>query len=90
MRGTVRDPTNDKKIAPLKEAFGEHFDNLELVKADLLDQPSMHAACEDVTYILHVASPFPIAQPKDKHETIGPAVNGTLYIMEGAHKHGVT
>jgi nucleoside-diphosphate-sugar epimerase len=35
VRGTVRDPTNEKKIAPLKKTFGEYFDKLELVKADL-------------------------------------------------------
>ncbi len=80
----MRDPSNEKKIAPLKTAFGEHFDSLELVKADLLDQDSIHAACEGVTYIMHVASPVPSDEPKDKHKVIGPAVCGTLYVMEGA------
>ena len=31
VRGTCRDPTNEKKIAPLRAGFGKHFDRLELV-----------------------------------------------------------
>ena len=73
----------------MKEAFGDKFDQLELVKADLNDQESIHAACEDCHYIIHVASPFPAVNPKDKFEIIGPAVNGTQYVMEGAQKHNV-
>ena len=36
VRGTVRSKTNAAKIEPLKQAFGEYFDQLELVEADLL------------------------------------------------------
>ena len=34
VRGTVRDKTNEKKIAPIRKAFGENFDQLELFEAD--------------------------------------------------------
>ena len=37
-RGTVRDKDNQEKIAPLRTAFGAHFDKLELVNADLPDE----------------------------------------------------
>lgn len=37
VRGTVRDTKNEKKIAPLRKAFGELFDQIELVEANLLD-----------------------------------------------------
>lgn len=40
VRGTVRDPNNDKKVAPLKKSFGEYFEKLELVAADLNDKES--------------------------------------------------
>jgi nucleoside-diphosphate-sugar epimerase len=33
--GTVRDTKNPKKIDPLKKAFGELFNQLTLVEADL-------------------------------------------------------
>ena len=38
VRGTVRSKTNEAKIAPLREAFGDKFDQLELVEADLLNE----------------------------------------------------
>jgi nucleoside-diphosphate-sugar epimerase len=46
VRGTVRDKDNEKKISPLKDAFGEHFNALELVEADLLNDASIDKAIE--------------------------------------------
>ena len=34
--------------------------------------------CEDV---LHVASPYPLAQPKDENDLIKPAVEGTERVV---------
>ena len=39
-----------------------------------------------VTYILHVASPFPLKEPKDKQEVIRPAVEGTLRVLQAASR----
>jgi nucleoside-diphosphate-sugar epimerase len=41
VRGTVRDPTNAKKTQPIKDAFGDRFSEIELVKAELLDHESI-------------------------------------------------
>jgi nucleoside-diphosphate-sugar epimerase len=41
VRGTVRSKTNTIKIQPLKDAFGELFDEIELVEADLLNENSL-------------------------------------------------
>jgi nucleoside-diphosphate-sugar epimerase len=68
----------------LKKAFGEYFDQLELVEADLCDEKSMIQAMEGSTYIVHTASPFPIVAPKDENELIKPAVEGTLAVMKAA------
>ena len=38
VRGTVRSKTNEKKIEPLRKAFGDLFEQLELVEADLLNE----------------------------------------------------
>ena len=54
----MRSTKNPKKIEPLKKAFGEYFDQLELVEADLLDEISLMKACTGSTYIVHTASPF--------------------------------
>ena len=68
----------------MKKAFGEYFDQLELVEADLCDEKSMIQAMEGSTYIVHTASPFPIVAPKDENELIKPAVEGTLAVMKAA------
>ena len=41
VRGTVRSTKNPKKIEPLKKAFKQYFDKLELAEADLLDEESL-------------------------------------------------
>jgi len=41
VRGTVRSKTNTLKIQPLKDAFGDLFEELELVEADLLNESSL-------------------------------------------------
>ena len=47
MRGTVRDPSNEAKLAPLKKACGDElFSQIEIVAADLLDADSLDRAIE--------------------------------------------
>mmetsp|Transcript_25415 Transcript_25415/g.28224 ORF Transcript_25415/g.28224 Transcript_25415/m.28224 type:complete len:350 (+) Transcript_25415:36-1085(+) len=83
VRGTVRDQNDEKKVGLLRDAFGEHFEDLELFSADLLDRDSIFEAVKDCDYIIHIASPFPPATPKDvEKELYQPAVNGTKYILE--------
>ena len=87
VRGTVRDAKKPSKIDPLKKAFGELFNQLELVEADLLDEASLVKAVEGSTYLVHTASPFSMNLKGD--ELIKPAVEGTLSACRAAHKAGV-
>jgi len=89
IRGTVRDTKNEKKLAPLRKAFGEDFARIELVEADLLKPESLDQAIAGCQYVVHTASPFPIEMPKDESVLVRPAVEGTLAVMRAAHKHGV-
>lgn len=86
VRGTVRSVKNAAKIDPLKKAFKEYFGQLELVEADLMKEDSLIDAIEGSVYVVHTASPFPIASPKDENELIEPAVNGTLAVMKGCRR----
>ena len=65
VQGTVRDTKNEKKIDPIREAFGEYFNQLELVEADLLDELSLINAINGSTYVVHVASPFFFGNDED-------------------------
>lgn len=86
VRGTVRSKTNEKKIEPLRKAFGEFFDQLELVEADLLNEDSVINACESSDYIVHTASPVPTQgkNPADPDMIIKPAVGGTMAALRAA------
>ena len=44
---------------------------------------------EGCTYVMHVASPFVLAEPKDENELITPAVEGTRRVIEAAQRAGV-
>jgi len=66
VRGTVRSTKKPEKLEPLKKAFGELYDQLELVEADLDKEQSIIDAIEGCTYVVHTASPFPITAVKDE------------------------
>ena len=89
VRGTVRSRTNEAKIAPLKQAFGDYFDQLELVEADLLDEDSLFKAIEGSIFVVHTASPVLIGKPKNEDVLIKPAVEGTMAVVRAAHKNRV-
>ena len=81
IRGTVRNPSDEAKVAPLREAFGEElFNKIELVAADLLDEASLENAIKGSDYVVHVASPFFFSDDADS--LIKPAVDGTTFVMK--------
>ncbi|EAZ63573.1 Coumarine and phenylpropanoid biosynthesis [Scheffersomyces stipitis CBS 6054] len=55
--------------------------NLKVYQADLTSDANWPEIFEDVTYVLHVASPFPSSPPKDPNDLIIPAREGTLRIL---------
>lgn len=89
VRGTVR---NESRAKELKETLSQHtsqIDNLEFVNANLLEDNGWDIAIQGCEYVLHVASPFPSAEPKNEDELIIPAREGTLRVLRSAAKHGV-
>lgn len=60
---------------------------MSLVEADLTKEQTIIDACEGCTYVVHTASPFPIAKPKHENDLIIPAVEGTLAALKGAQKY---
>jgi dihydroflavonol-4-reductase len=54
------------KVAPI--------DKLSFAEADLLSDQGWDAAMKGCDYVLHVASPFVIAEPKNESDLITPAV----------------
>lgn len=86
VRGTVRSLKNEDKIKHLRDLCPGSVHKVELVEADLLDEKSWEAAVVDCDYILHVASPFVIDEPKNPNDLILPAINGTLNVLKAVSK----
>lgn len=50
-----------------------------------LDDPSsIEKAIEGADYVIHTASPNSLSPPKNENDTIRPAVDGTVSVMEAA------
>ena len=62
---------------------------LTFVELDLEKDAGWDAALKGADVLMHTASPFPIASPKDENELIRPAVDGTLRALKAAHNAGV-
>ncbi len=84
VRGSVR---SDRRRAELDALFGP--DAIEYVTLDLSLDEGWSAALNGVDVLIHTASPFPAAEPKDRNELIRPAVDGTLRALRAAHAAGV-
>jgi dihydroflavonol-4-reductase len=85
VRSLAREPEVRATLAPEVDAG----DRLSFLAADLQSDDGWGEAVEGCDYVLHVASPFPPAQPKDPDELIVPAREGTLRVLRAALDAGV-
>ena len=66
-----------------------NLDDVSFVEADLSKDIGWDEAMTGCTYVLHVASPFPLATPKNEDDLIIPAREGTLRTLRAAKAAGV-
>ncbi len=64
-------------------------ERLTFIELDLEKDAGWDVALKDIDVLMHTASPFPIASPKDENELIRPAVDGTLRALKAAKLAGV-
>ncbi|MEA2638435.1 MAG: hypothetical protein QOE18_1492, partial [Chloroflexota bacterium] len=88
-RTTVRDLAREQEVRANVGSQVELRDRLTVLAADLTDDRGWAQAVEGCDYVLHVASPFPPAQPKDPDELIVPARDGTLRVLRASLAAGV-
>ena len=89
VRTTVRDRAKEREVRARVASELEPGDRLTVLTADLNSDEGWAEAVAGCDYVLHVASPFPAAQPKDPEELIGPAREGTLRVLRAALDAGV-
>lgn len=93
VRASVR---NLSKATEVKNAVLPHLKDqanidsrLTFVELDLEKDAGWNEALKDIDVLMHTASPFPIASPKDENDLIQPAVEGTLRALRAAKAAGV-
>ncbi len=89
VRGTIRSLAKEAEVRETISKYVQANDRLEILPADLEQDSGWDEAMKDVEYVLHVASPFPLFEPKHEDELIIPAVQGTLRVLRASHKANV-
>src|SRR6516225_5415656 len=88
-RTTIRDLSREQEVRASVRSEVDAEGRLEVRAADLTRDQGWAEAIEGCDYVLHVASPFPPAQPKDPDELIVPARDGTLRVLRESLAAGV-
>ncbi len=89
VRATLRSLSREAEV---RETISKHVqanDRLEILPADLEQESGWNEAMQNVEYVLHIASPFPLFEPKHEDELIVPAVQGTQRVLRAAHQAGI-
>ncbi|WP_296426297.1 NAD-dependent epimerase/dehydratase family protein [Yoonia sp.] len=84
VRASVRSET---RKAELEALFPDA--SMEFAFLDLSKDEGWADAMKGCDVLMHTASPFPLAEPKDPQDIIRPAVDGTLRAMKAASAAGI-
>jgi dihydroflavonol-4-reductase len=86
VRASIRSPSREAAVraAVLPHLPAAAADRLAFVRLDLLRDEGWADAMAGASALVHTASPFPIAQPKNADDLIRPAVDGTLRALRAA------
>src|SRR5215475_3714345 len=85
VRTTVRSLSREQGVrATLKAAGADPDGRLSFFAADLTRDDGWAEAVAGCDYVVHVASPIPIAPPKTEDEPIVPARDGVLRVLKAA------
>jgi dihydroflavonol-4-reductase len=85
VRGTLRTMSRENEVRETVQKYVNANDRLEFVNTDLTQDAGWEQAVYGCEYVFHVASPFPLLDPRHEDELIKPAVEGTLRVLRAAH-----
>lgn len=90
VRTTVRSLASEQSVrAALRAAGAGRESELQFSEANLTADLGWDEAVAGCSFVLHVASPFPVGVPKDENELIVPAREGALRVLHAAKAAGV-
>lgn len=89
VRGSVRSSNKKREVIDTLTETSVDISRLSIVELDLTLDSEWEAAVSGCDYVMHVASPYVVANPKHESEIITPAVGGTLRVLRASEKAGV-
>ena len=89
VRTTIRSLAKAEQVRASVSKIGAEPTAIEFVKADLNSDEGWDQAVAGADYVLHVASPVPLVNPKSDDELVRPARDGTLRVLKAARDAGV-
>jgi dihydroflavonol-4-reductase len=89
VRGSVRSLSKTSEVTNGISKEVDYTGRLEFCVLDLTKDEGWDSALEGCEFLLHVASPFVVKEPKDENELIKPAVEGTLRALNAAKRAGI-
>jgi len=89
VRATVRDLSREAAVRAALAKAVDPGDKLSFYAANLTSDDGWDAAVEGCDYVLHVASPLGVSEPKDPNVLITPAREGAKRAVGAAIRHGV-
>lgn len=89
VRGSVRSAAKGADVRATLARHNAAVDRLQIVEADLLADVGWAEAAAGCRFVVHTASPFPMAQPRDRFALVPAAREGTLRVIAAARQAGV-
>ena len=87
--GTVRSTKKEEEVIKTLNSNSVSIENLTFNHLDLSSDKGWDSALSNCNYVMHVASPFTVENPKNESDMLGPAVDGTLRVLKAAKKNGI-
>jgi nucleoside-diphosphate-sugar epimerase len=88
VRATIRSLEREEAVKAAIAKVADPAERLSFHAANLTSDEGWDAAAEGCDFVLHVASPLGVPEPKDPNDLIGPARDGALRVLKAAVKSG--
>jgi len=89
VRATLRTLSREAEVREITAKHVQANDRLEILPGNLEQDSGWSEAMRGVESVLHIASPFPLLDPKNENELIVPAVEGTQRVLRAAHDENI-
>ena len=86
VRGTLRALNKAEQVKRSLSEAGAEIGKLSFAAADLSKDDGWEEACADCQGIMHIASPLPISQPRDRMALVPAARGGVLRVLSAGQK----